>query len=76
MKVPDKFPDGCEFYASFSGDDYVQFPDGSLFKLDDSGDELMPRDDLPRSGAAPMSESSFLGSAAGCRAFTKSNAAQ
>lgn len=76
MKVPDSFPPGCLFVASFSGDEYVQFPDGSVFKLADSGDELKPRDALPRSGAAPMSESAFLSCAAGSRAFAKSNGAQ
>ena len=40
MKVPDKFPPGCKFLASFSGDDFVVFPDGKVFVLDDSGESL------------------------------------
>lgn len=54
MKVPDKFPPGCEFVASSSGDDWVRFPDGRVFKFsgDMPGEEiaLLPRKTLPRSG--------------------------
>ena len=70
MKVPDKFPPGCKFLASFSGDDFVVFPDGKVFVLDDSGDSLREIEGLPR-GAAPMSEANFLNSAKSNVAFNK-----
>lgn len=69
MKVPDKFPDGCEFVASFSGDEFVKFPDGGVFKASDDGAELVPVKSLPARGAAPMSEAAFLSCAAKSRAF-------
>ena len=75
MKVPDKFPPGCEFFASFSGDDFVRFPDGKVFVLDDSGETMRPRDGLPMSGAAPISEANFLNSAKSNVAFMEWNAA-
>lgn len=71
MKFPDKFPPGCVFVASFSGDEFVEFPDGSVFKLADSGDELRPVKSLPAKSAAPMSEAAFINCAAGCREFAK-----
>jgi hypothetical protein len=72
MKIPDKFPEGCRFWASFSGDEYVEFPDDRIFKLDDSGESIQEVRALPRSGAAPMSEASFLNCAEGCREFNLS----
>lgn len=74
MKVPDKFPPGCKFLASFSGDDFVVFPDGKVFVLDDSGVSLRERSGLPR-GAAPMSEANFLNSAKSNVAFMERKAA-
>jgi hypothetical protein len=74
MKVPDKFPPGCEFLASFSGDDFVLFPDGKVFVLDDSGKSLNEVEGLPR-GAAPMSEANFLNSAKSNVAFMERKAA-
>ena len=68
MKVPDKFPAGCKFWASFSGDDFVSFPDGKLFKLSDDGDSLEPWPSLP-SACAPVGEGNFLNSARESRAF-------
>lgn len=70
MEIPDKFPPGCKFLASFSGDDFVVFPDGKVFVLDDSGESMRERAGLPR-GAAPMSEASFLNSAKSNVAFNK-----
>ena len=70
MKVPDKFPPGCKFLASFSGDDFVRFPDGKVFVLEDSGVLLRELEGLPRS-AAPMSEANFLNSAKSNVAFNK-----
>ena len=63
MKVPSKFPAGCEFVADFSGDDWVRFPDGKVFKLDDATSELLERPAMPRS-AAPSDEAFFLRAAA------------
>ncbi|MBI3156584.1 MAG: hypothetical protein HYZ20_14400 [Burkholderiales bacterium] len=69
MKFPDKFPPGCSFVASFSGDEFVEFPDGRVFKASDDGAELVPVRSLPARGAAPMSEDGFLSCAAKSRAF-------
>jgi hypothetical protein len=74
MKVPSSFPPGCEFVASFSGDEFVAFPDGKIFKLADSGDELVAVSSLPARGA-PMSEAAFLSCAEGCRKFAAEKAA-
>ena len=69
MKVPDKFPMGCEFWASFSGDEFVVFPGGGgTFKLSDDGASLLPMRMLPASGCAPMSEDGFVSCAAKLRA--------
>jgi hypothetical protein len=73
MEIPDKFPTGCKFLASFSGDDFVVFPDGKVFVLDDSGESMRERSGLPR-GAAPMSEANFLNSAKSNVAFNKRKA--
>ena len=73
MKVPDKFPPGCKFLASFSGDDFVIFPDGKVFVLDDSGESLNEIEGKPR-GAAPMSEANFLNSAKSNVAFMERKA--
>ena len=70
MEIPDKFPPGCKFLASFSGDDFVIFPDGKIFELDDSGESMRERAGLPRD-AAPMSEAGFLNSAKSNVAFNK-----
>lgn len=50
MNVPDKFPAGCEFVVSASGDDWVRFPDGRVFKFSDDGSELLARPELPKNG--------------------------
>ena len=60
MKVPSKFPEGTKFWASFSGDEFVELPDGKVFRASDSG-ELEPRTRLPFSGCAPISEAVFRG---------------
>lgn len=61
MKVPDKFPEGCEFMSSFGGDEYVKFPDGNWFRLeDDDKIELVPIRGFPVSSGYPSSEESFL----------------
>lgn len=75
MELPVKFPEGCRFFASFSGDEFVEFPDGKVFKLADSGDTLEPRARLPFDGCAPISESAFINCAKGCREFAETNAA-
>lgn len=70
MKFPDKFPEGCFFVASFSGDEFVRFPDGAWFKASDDGASLVPLPGMdpagPRTGA-PMSEEAFLACAARSR---------
>ena len=71
MKVPDSFPDGCEFFASFSGDEFVLFPDSTIFRLADNGEDLEPHSELPQR-VAPMSEKAFLVCASDCRAFAAS----
>lgn len=68
MKFPDKFPEGCEFFASFSGDEFVRFPDGGIFKASDDGASLVAVKSLPARGA-PMTESAFVACAAKSRAF-------
>ena len=50
MKVPDEFPEGCEFVVSSSGDDWVRFPDGRVFIFSFDLSELLPREALPRNG--------------------------
>ena len=42
MKVPDKFPPGCNFVERSEGGFFVEFSDGRWFALDDDG-ELSPR---------------------------------
>lgn len=69
MKMPDKFPPGCEFVATFSGDEFVRFPDGRVFKASDDGESLIPLSSLPSFGAAPFSEEGFLSCAAKSRKF-------
>ena len=58
MKVPDKFPPGCEFFERESGSLAVVFPDGKVFNA--SGDTLVPFEYWPPL-AEPMrlSESEF-----------------
>lgn len=73
IRIPDKFPPGCSFVANFSGDDFVRFPDGTVFKMSDDGESLIPRSDLPRSGA-PTSEEIFLAAAASCRKWAAKSA--
>ena len=69
MKVPDKFPPGCEFWASESGDEFVRFPPpGGLMFLSDDGESLKPAGGLPRN-SAPMTESAFLNCANDCKEF-------
>jgi hypothetical protein len=69
MKIPDRFPSGCLFAATFSGDEYVKFPDGSVFKASDDGESLLSVGAFPDRAAAPMDEESFLSTAAKSRAF-------
>lgn len=66
INVPENFPPGCAFVASFSGDEYVRFPDGKVFKLEDSGETMREVGSLPRSGG-PMTEEGFLICAKNCR---------
>ena len=68
-RVPEKFPKDCRFWASFSGDEYVEYPGRKIFKLSDDGYVMLPRDRLPMSGCAPIAEATFLNCAATCRAF-------
>ena len=75
MKLPVKFPVGCEFVASFSGDEFVSFPDGKVFKLADSGDDLVPAKSLPSRDAGPLTEAAFLNCAKGSRDFAALKAA-
>lgn len=72
MKVPTEFPQGSRFWATFSGDEIVEFPDGTLYKLSDCGETLNSINALPRTGAAPISEQSFQICAADARAFAAS----
>lgn len=37
MNLPESFPKGCFFVASFDGDEYVRMPNGKIYKLADSG---------------------------------------
>ncbi len=69
IEVPDKFPEGCEFVASFSGDEFVAFPDGKVFKASDDGESLIPVNQLPDRSAAPTSEEGFLSTCAKSREF-------
>lgn len=62
--VPAKFPPGCVFVASFSGDEFVKFPDGKVFKASDDGETLIPAGGLPDHDAAFMSEEGFLSTCA------------
>ncbi len=63
MKVPEKFPEGCDFLADFSGGDWVRFPDGRVFKLDEVTGKMSERPTMPRS-AAPSDETFFVRAAA------------
>jgi hypothetical protein len=67
VRVPLSFPPGCEFVASFSGDEFVQFPDGRTFKASDDGEWLL-KWPLPSRGG-PMSEEGFLSCCANSRMF-------
>ena len=75
MKVPDKFPEGCEFFDSFGGDDRVVFPDGKVFGLSDDGSALVPKGLPGPESILPSSEDSFLAYAKGCREFAAAKAA-
>ena len=75
MKLPDKFPPGCEFFDTFGGDDRVVFLDGKVFSLSDDGAALVPAG-LPRSKSLlPSTEAAFLAYAKGCREFAARKAA-
>ena len=74
MRLPESSPEGCAFWASFSGDEFVEFPDGTIFKLDDSGESLSARTALPFSGCAPIAESNFLNCARTCRDYAAKGA--
>jgi hypothetical protein len=75
MKVPDKFPPGCEFFDSFGGEDRVKFPDGSVFGISEDGASLVPKG-LPRASSLLSSdEAAFLSSVAAWRAAAASKAA-
>lgn len=71
MKVPEKFPEGSRFWASFSGDEFVVFPSGEVWKLEESGAELRKIVALPRSGCAPIEEAAFRSAAASSREFSE-----
>ena len=75
MRVPDKFPEGCEFFDSFGGDDRVVFPDGNVFGISLSG-ELVPKG-LPRpESLLPSNEAAFLKSAAAWKESAERRAAK
>ena len=74
IPLPESFPPGCEFWASFDGEDFVEYPDGAVLELSEDGKLLLDCARLPMRTLAPMSESAFLGSAESCRAFEASKA--
>lgn len=75
MKIPDKFPPGCEFFDSFGGDDRVKFPDGGVFGIASDGASLVPKGLPRRESLLPSTEEAFLASAAAWRDSAASNAA-
>ena len=67
MRVPDKFPPGCEFGTNGDATEFVKFPDGRVFGLKEETGELYltPAPDLPLSfGSNPSSEASLCAVAA------------
>lgn len=67
MKVPDKFPPGCEFGTNGDATEFVRFPDGKVFRLDDGDGSLVltALRDLPLSpGSNPSNEASLREAAA------------
>ena len=75
MKVPDKFPEDCEFRSSFGGDEFVRFPDGSWFRLDEDKVELAAMRGEPVSKCHSSSEASFLNWVSEARKVSAANAA-
>ena len=72
MKVPAKFPDGCEFVADSELNSWVKFPDGSWFKLEEDGtlgarpnmDSVGPRNGFACSEASLLKDAATLAAAA------------
>jgi hypothetical protein len=66
MKLPDKFPVGCEFVPTFGGDWFVEIPGEGWFKLSDDGKSLEPRPSMaPGRDGAPRGGVSFSSDPAG-----------
>lgn len=70
MRVPDKFPPGCEFGTNGDATEFVKFPDGRVFVLDeDSGLlRLTGAKDLPVSPGSNRSDEASLRAAAAAAA--------
>lgn len=69
MRIPESFPPGCRFFATFSGDEIVEFPDGKFFKVSDDGASMRESGGLPMSGAAPITKEVFLNSVKSSQEF-------
>ncbi len=69
MRVPDKFPEGCEFGMDRTDDDgversYVRFPDGKVFFLDEKAPwNGLTADKFWPVSWSPMTEEEFLAAA-------------
>jgi hypothetical protein len=78
MKLPDKFPTGCEFGTNGDAAEFVKFPDGRVFVLNEDTGELSstPARDLPTSaGSNRSSEESLRTTAAWALARAAATAA-
>lgn len=71
MKVPDKFPEGCDFMSSFGGDEFVKFPDGNWFRLDEDAVALVPLKGAPVSKGCNSDEAYFMRSVSEARRPSK-----
>lgn len=62
MRVPDKFPPGCEFGTNGDATEFVKFPDGRVFGLDEDTGllYLTPARDLPLSAGSNRSSEESL----------------
>lgn len=70
MRVPEKFPSGCEFFTTVRNiRNFVKYPNKKIYLLAWNGVELEEVRDLPDSPIAPLSENSFLTAAIRCRTF-------
>jgi hypothetical protein len=67
MRLPDRFPSGCEFFDSVGGDDRVRFPDGRVFGISADGASLVPKGLPTGEQLLPSDEKAFLRSAAAWR---------